>query len=276
MANNLSTGPVSTTKKGEVKSTSPGLSGGKRRTPARAVPEKGRTNLTNMGQMLSASPMQVSQQGVPYRVLVGDQNADPGYLRPPTQQDIEYGERLQRARQLEESGRLLGGRDPVAVEQRITAAERQIPTWRDEGDTLRESIYGKGPIKGAMYNVGDLATKAPGSELGLSAGSLEPRGIAGAPSSPIDFSGGRGADGKEEEEGEKKETFNIMKFLLGLLGLPLKLLGLDVPGEDEKKKKKTGGPRQLQRQRIPWQEQNRMNRQSYIAQHRPAASTSTK
>ena len=69
MANSPSTNPVSTAKKGGEKPTGKGRSGGKRRMPTRSAPEKGRANLINIGQMLSVPSMQVSQQGVPYKVL---------------------------------------------------------------------------------------------------------------------------------------------------------------------------------------------------------------
>lgn len=395
--------------------------GGKRQVP---TPRADRSKaLTNISQLLGTGPMQISQEGVPYRYIVppADPGEDPGYLRPPTQQDIEYGERLDRAQQLKESGRLPGGRDPVAVEQRITAAERQTPTWRDEGDSLRESIYGRGPIKGTLSNVGDMLTSGytntlgnmvpfayfpggaihragwgndpsrrydikgamrsdiiqgegtpfdqsrrgrrkmdlykhkyygqpdpgprprnvyddlgmpqpksrtptmdvgqgdvptylmsagkgidldygpakvppPGSEWGLPAGSLALQGMAldpylsketrdlirsgfpvedlppkvqeyikntmEKPPSFFDLSGGRGGTGEEEEEGEGRGgIFNILKLLLGMLGLD-GLFG------KEKKKKKTGGPRQPQRQRIPWQTENRMNQPSYTARQK--------
>jgi hypothetical protein len=174
----------------------------------------------------------------------------------------------------------------------VSHGKRQVPLYlRELGLRAEEEL---GPYK----------VPPPGSELGLPAGALITRGLSlpgesylkketrdlinsgkvpvenlppgiqrfikdkmERPKTFFDLSGGRGADGKEEE-GEKKETFNILKFLMGLLGLPLKLLGLDLPGEDEKKKKKTGGPRQPQRQRIPWQAENRMNRQRYTPTHK--------
>ena len=421
-APNIATTPIGAQRK------SPAKGSGKRpvskkRPSVSPTPIRGtalpRQNLVNMFEVLrnSGQPMQTSGQGVPYKVLVGDPNEDPGYLRPPTQQDIDYGGRLDRAQRLKASGRMPGGRDPVAVEQRITAAERQTPIWRDEGDSLRESIYGKGSVKGTLSNVGDMLTGAyegtlgkmvpfaylpggaihaagwgaqpnqaegwpekrilagegtpsdqskswqrgldlhkhkyygepdpgprpsnvydelgmpqpkpatpmmdygqgdvplyltdtgkgiedrlgpykippPGAETGLPAGALQSHGLttrpyftneqkamlqdypteklspqlqdyvkrlSSEPESPpmIDLSGGGPSSKEEEDEGEKR--FNILEMLLGLLGLPLKLLGL-MP-QDEKKKSDRRRP--IQPQRIPWQAQNRMNMQGYQQQ----------
>ncbi|MCK4525984.1 hypothetical protein KAW18_01330 [candidate division WOR-3 bacterium] len=167
MANSLSTSPVSIAKKGGGKSTGPGRSGGKRRMPVRSVPEKGRANLTNVGQMLAPPPMQVSQQGVPYKYIVppADPGEDPGYLRPPTQQDIDYGERLQRAMAQKETGLYPTGMDPVLAEQRITAAERQPhgPGWKEDIiDPLRREQYGAS----ATQNVGDFLKEGYQDTLG--------------------------------------------------------------------------------------------------------------
>ena len=384
-------------------------------TQVPAYRQRPSVNLGGLFQGLreSQAPMQTSKQGVSYRYLVppADPNEDPGFLRPPTQQDVEYGERLRRAQRLKESGERPSGRDPVKVEQRITAAERQNPYWRDRGDSLRETMYGEGLIKGAVHNVGDLLADGykgslgqiapfaflpggsiykagwghdpsrrfdtmgwsrhrllsgegtgpdqgrawqrkldtyehkyygqpdpgprprnvyddlampqpkypisrvvdfgqddvplyltdvgqaierdhgpykvppPGAETGLPAGALQSHGLSTRPfftneqkamlqkhsmeklspqlqdyvkrlsSEPeqapmIDLSGGKEGEG----EGEKKETFNLLKFLLGLLGLPLKLLGLDGFGEDEdegKGKKRGKSPYGRQRPPLP-------------------------
>lgn len=399
-------------------------------TPVRQGSAVPRQNLTNMFEFLRNSPqsMQVSKQGVSYRNL--DPNAapeDPGYLRPPTREDIEYGDRLRRAQELKASSDFSGGQDPAVTEQRITAAERQSPYWKDQGDSLRESIYGKGPVKQTLSNMGNMLTNTythslgkmvpfaflpggsiynaswsaqpnqaegwdkkrilmgegtpsdrhrawdrsldlykhqyygqpdpgprpwnvyddlgmsqpkypvthmmdygqndvplylksigrgidrelgpakvppPGSDLGLPAGALDTRGASLSPylnketrdlvksgfpvenlppeiqdfventmekpPSYIDLSGGRGRGqgrgGEEGDEDESKKRFNLLEILLGLLGLPLKLLGLTPPGEEKEKKANTGAFRQPREKSVPWQTQNKMNRQNYTAQ----------
>ena len=377
--------------KGNKKPVGPSRGNDKRQAPVRStpIPREGKQSeaLTNMFQLLRGGPMQVSKQGIPHRVIAGDPGEDPGYLRPPTQQDIEYGDRLQRAMKQKEIGVYPMGWDPVTAEQRITAAERQPhgPEWRkDTIDPLRREQYGPstlqnvgGFLKGAVSPLGKVApfaylpggavsrarglgpnlalpmrrgdimrgegtaadqTRAskraeaeyrhkyygapepgpresnvydalgmsqpgpsipaydvgqrdvppylramglraeqelgpykvppPGSDLGLPAGALITRGLSTAPylkqetrdlvkggfpvqnlppeiqdyikntmekpPSFIDLSGGRNGSG--EEEGEKKETFNILKLLMGLLGLPLKILGL-TPSEEKETSK---------------------------------------
>ena len=380
--------PAAVTRKpqgrGSKKPATPSRDKGKRQAPIRPMPTpregKQSETLTNMFQLMKGSPMQVSEQGVPYKVIAGDPTEDPGYLRPPTRQDIEYGGRLQKAMEQKETGVYPMGWDPVTAEQRITAAERQPhgPGWRkDIIDPLRREQYGPstlqnvgGFLKGAISPLGKVAPFAylpggavsrtrglgpnlalpmrrgdikrgegtaadqarafdraeaeykhkyygtpepgprepnvydelgmpqpkeaipsydvgqrdvpsylremglraeqelgpykvppPGSDLGLPAGALITRGLSTAPylkqetrdlirgGFPVqdlppgiqrfvkntlekpqtffDLSGGR-KGGTKGEEGKKKETFNLLKFLLGLLGLPLKVLGLDV------------------------------------------------
>lgn len=410
--------------KGNKKPVGPSRGNDKRQAPVRStpIPREGKQSeaLTNMFQLLRGGPMQVSKQGIPHRVIAGDPGEDPGYLRPPTQQDIEYGDRLQRAMKQKETGVYPMGWDPVTAEQRITAAERGAgPGWREDiTDPLRKEQYGPsilqnmgdflksgygatlgnmvpfaylpgggiwksqwrnrpnealpmrrgnimrgegtiadksrasrraeaeyrhkyygapepGPRESNIYDelgmpqpgpsisaydvgqrdvppylrtmglrteqeLGPYKIPPPGSDLGLPAGALITRGLSTAPylkqetrdlikgGFPVqdlppgvqrfientmerpetffDLSGGRNGGTKEEEEGKKKETFNILKFLLGLLGLPLKLLGLTPPEEKEKEKEKTekpGRPYQPQRQQIPWQAENRMNQPKY-------------
>jgi len=126
MAANIT--PVATTGKsqgkGGKKSATPSRSDSKRQAPVRPV-RKGRTDLVNVSQMLAAPPMQVSQAGVPYRYIVppADSGEDPGFLRPPTRQDVDYGERLRKAMAQKKTGVYPMGWDPVVAEQRITAAD---------------------------------------------------------------------------------------------------------------------------------------------------------
>ena len=382
--------------KGGKKSTPPSRDNGKRQASVRPMPipraDKQSEALTNMFQLMKGSPMQTSKQGVPYKVIVGDPTEDPGYLRPPTQQDIEYGERLQKAMKQKETGIYPMGWDPVAAEQRITVAERGAgPGWRKDitdplrkeqygpstlqnvGDFLKESYqktlgqmvpfaylpgggiwksqwrnrpnealpmrrgnilrgegtiadksrasrraeaeyrhkyYGApepGPRESNIYDelgmpqpgpsipdydvgqrdvpvyltdagrraeleLGPAKVPPPGSEWDLPAGALALRGLSTSPylkdetrdlikgGFPVeklppkvqefikntlerpqtffDLSGDR--RGGIKEKGEKKETFNLLKILLGLLGLPLKLLGLGESGQE-------GGERQPRR-----------------------------
>jgi len=390
MANNSSTlvvpgsTPVSmAAKKGRGKPTSV------RKAPVPAR-QKSKADFVNMSQMLAAPPMQISEAGVPYRYIVppADPTEDPGYLRPPTRQDIEYGERLQKAQKQKETGVYPTGWDPVLSEQRITAAERQphgagwkghiIDPLRKEqygpsasqnvGDFLKGAYsntlggmvpfaYGPGgaiynaqwshrpnlalpmrrenilrgegtiadksrvdrrreaeyrhkyygtpkpepraqnvydelgmsqPIRGIpSYDVGqrdvptyltDMGKRAelelgpakvlpPGSDWGLPAGALALQGLSTSPylkdetrdlikggfpveklpskvqeyikntlerpKTFVDLSGGR--PGGEKESKGKKETFNLLKMLLDLLGLPFKFLGLDGNFEESKK-----------------------------------------
>ena len=398
---------------------------GERRATVRPTPiprtDKKSEALVNMFQLLREGPMQTSQQGVPYKTIVGDPNVDPGYLRPPTQQDIDYGNRLQKAMEQEETGVYPTGWNPVTAEQRITAAERgaspghkkdiidplrreqygpstlqnvggflkegyqdtlgkMVPFaampggaiwkshWRNrpnealpmrQGNIMRgegtiadksrasrrreaeyrHKYYGTpepGPRESNVYDelgmpqpgpsvpdydvgqrdvpvyLGDAGARAeqdlgpfkvppPGSDWGLPAGALALRGLSTSPylkdetrdliqggfpvenlppgvqrfikntmerpETFIDLSGGGPGGTGEKEEGEGKDRFNILKILLGLLGLPFKLLGLG-PGEEKKKEKKEGGPRLSQSQRIPWQTENRMNQPSYAVRQK--------
>ncbi len=149
-----------------VKGSGGGTTASKKASARRQSKKSKAQELVNLSKFLNN--MKVSEEGVPYQYVVSpdDPGQDPGHLRPPTRQDIAYGERLDRATQLKESGRLPGGRDPVAVEQNITAAERQTPTWRDEGDSLRESIYGQSLAKKASVNMGNMLTSGYKGTLG--------------------------------------------------------------------------------------------------------------
>jgi hypothetical protein len=268
--------------------------------------------LINMAQMLTKNKnMQVSKAGVPYKYIVPPVNPqeDPGYLRPPTQQDIEYGERLHRAREQEATGVYPTGYDPVLVEQRITAAERQPhgPGWKEDiTDPLRKRQYG--PSK--LQNIGDILkgtysntlgrmvpfaygpggsiynaawSHRPNEALPIQRGNIlrgegtitdqmraasekgvesrkqnvydelgmpQPKPIEAVPA--YDVGGQRDiplnltdmGQGTKEKKGKKKETFNLLKFLLGLLGLPLKLLGLGGgPGDEDKDEEEEAKPK---------------------------------
>jgi hypothetical protein len=157
-------------------------------------------------------------------------------------------------------------------------------------------LYLKSVGKSIDREFGPAKVPPPGSEWGLPAGSLEMQGVmpryylgketrdlirGGFPVENLppeiqdyikntmekpqqfyDLSGGRGG-GEEEEEGEGRGgIFNILKLLLGMLGL-----GGLFGGEKKKKKKGDNKRPSAQPQRIPWQVENRMNRQGYATQH---------